>query len=68
MPNENEQINKVVDIVLYYKTYLEQTLLIVLSLSKQDLRLGFTLIKQYNPKVNWQKEEIFINKISCMLF
>ena len=68
MPNENGQINKVVGIVLYYKTYLEQTLLIVLSLSKQDLRLGFTLIKQYNPKVNWQKEEIVINKISCMLF
>ena len=69
MPNKNGQINKVVDIVLYYKTYLEQILLIVLSLSKQDLRLGFILIKQYNPKVDWQKEEIVITRclVCCSL-
>jgi len=39
--NEIGQISKMVNIVLQYKTHVEKTLLVVQSLSKQDLILEF---------------------------
>ena len=52
IPNKAEQISEVVDMVFQYKTYLEQTLLTVLSLDKQDLILEFTWLKIHNPEVD----------------
>jgi len=40
-PNEAEQISKVVDIVLYYKTHSKRMLLAVSGLGKQSLILGY---------------------------
>jgi len=40
-PNEAEQISKVVDIVLHYKTHSERMLLAVSGLGKQSLILGY---------------------------
>lgn len=39
--NKAGQISEVVNVVLQYKIYLEQMLLAVSSLGKQDLILGF---------------------------
>jgi len=39
--NKNGQILEVVDVILYYQLYLEYILLMVFSLGKQDLILGF---------------------------
>ena len=50
--NEAGQILEVVDMVLYYWTYLEWTLLAISSLGKQNLILGCTWLKDYNPEVN----------------
>ena len=58
--NEAGQISEVVDMVLQYKTYLEWMLLVFFSLGKQDLILGFSWLKNHNPEVNWEKEEIEI--------
>jgi len=41
-PNEIGQISEVIDIILWYKMYVEYTFFVVSSLSKQDLILGFT--------------------------
>jgi len=35
-------------------------LLVVSSLDKQDLILGFFWLKDYNPEVNWKKEKVEI--------
>jgi len=41
-PNKTGQILEVVDVILYYKMHLEQVLLTVSSLDKQDLIFSFT--------------------------
>jgi len=39
--NEAGQISEAMDIMLYYKIHLEQTLFVVSSIKKQDLILEF---------------------------
>lgn len=56
--NKVKQILEVVDIIFYYKTYLEQILLIVFSLGKQNFILRFSQLKAYNSKVDLQKKYI----------
>jgi len=60
-PNEVGQISEVVDVVLCYKTHSERTLLAVSSLGKQNMILGYTWLKDHNPEVNWQTEEVQMN-------
>ena len=57
-PNEAGQISEVMDIVLHYKTHSERMLLAVSRLGKQSLILGYDWLKDYNPKVDWEKEEV----------
>ena len=51
-PNKAGQISKVVNVVLYYKTYSERTLLTVSGLGKQSIILSYTWLKDHNPEVN----------------
>jgi len=60
-PNEAGQISEVVDMVLRYKTHSERTLLAVSSLERQNMILGYTWLKDHNPKVNWQIGEVQMN-------
>ena len=57
-PNKAGQISKVVNVLLYYKTHSKRMLLAVSSLRKQSLILGYNWLKDYNPKVDWEKEEV----------
>jgi len=57
-PNEAGQISKVVDILLLYKTHSERMLLAVSELGKQSLILGYNWLKDYNPKIDWEKGEV----------
>ena len=50
--NKAGQISEAVNVVLQYKTYLEQMLLAVSSLGKQDLILEFLWLKDHNLEVN----------------
>jgi len=50
--NKVEQILEVVDIILHYKMHSEWMLLAVSSLGKQKLILGYTWLKNHNPKVD----------------
>jgi len=56
--NEAGQISKVVDVVLWYKTHSERMLLAVSGLGKQSLILGYDWLKDHNPKIDWEKEEV----------
>jgi len=57
-PNETEQISKVVDVILRYKTHSERILLAVDGLGKQSLILGYNWLKDHNPKIDWEKGEV----------
>ena len=61
-PNKAEQISKVVDVVLCYKTHSERMLLAVSGLGKQSLILGYDWFKDHNPKIDWKKGEV---KMTC---
>jgi len=57
-PNEAGQISEVVDVVLCYKTHSERMLLAVSGLGKQNLILDYDWLKDHNPKIDWEKEEV----------
>jgi len=57
-PNEAGQISKVIEVVLCYKTYSERMLLAVSGLGKQSLILGYDWLKDYNPRIDWEKEKV----------
>jgi len=57
-PNKAEQISKVIDVVLHYKTHSKRMLLAVSGLGKQSLILGYDWLKDYNPKIDWEKGEV----------
>jgi len=57
-PNEAGQISEVVDVVLRYKTHSERMLLAVSRLGKQNLILGYDWLKDYNPKIDWEKGKV----------
>jgi len=61
-PNEAGQIFEVVNVVLYYKTHSERTLLAVSSLGRQSMILGYTWLKNHNLEVNWQTGEVQMNQ------
>jgi len=63
-PNEAGQISKVVDIVFHYKTHFKRMLLAVSRLGKQNLILGYDWLKDHNPKIDWEKEEVKITRCS----
>ena len=60
-PNEAGQISEVVDVVLHYKTHSERMLFAVSSLRRQNMILSYTWLKDHNPEVNWQTEEVQMN-------
>jgi len=57
-PNKAGQIFEVVDVVLCYKTHSKRMLLAVSGLGKQSLILGYNWLKDHNPKIDWEKEEV----------
>jgi len=64
-PNEAEQISEVVNVVLWYKTHSERMLLAVSGLGKQNLILSYDWLKDHNPKIDWEKEEVEMTR--CLL-
>jgi len=57
-PNEAEQISKVMNIVLCYKTHSERMLLAISGLGKQSLILGYDWLKDHNPRIDWEKGKV----------
>jgi len=64
--NKTRQISKVVDVVFCYKTHSKRILLAVSGLGKQNLILGYDWLKDHNPKIDWEKEEVKITH--CPLY
>ena len=63
-PNKAGQISEVIDVLLCYKTHSKRILLAVSRLGKQSLILGYNWLKDHNPIIDWEKEEV---EMTCCL-
>ena len=57
-PNEAGEVWEVVDLILHYEDHTEWALFAVTSLSKQDVILGYTWLKEHNPEVDWSTGQV----------
>ena len=60
--NESGSILEVVDVVINYKGHGERTLLAVTGLGNKDVILGYTWLREHNPEINWQTQEIKLSR------
>jgi hypothetical protein len=60
--NEAGAITEIVDVILRYKGHAERTQFAVTSLGKQSMILGFTWLREHNPKINWQTKEVRMSR------
>ena len=61
-PNRAGQVVEVVDLILQYQQHAERTLFAVMSLGKRDVILGYPWLRQHNPEVNWQTQEVKLSR------
>ena len=52
----------VVDMVIDYKGHGEHNLLVVTSLGSSAVILGYTWLREHNPEINWQTQEIKLSR------
>ena len=57
-PNEQGAIRDVIDVVLCVKDHSERAVFAITGLGKQDVILGLTWLKQHNPDIDWNTNEI----------
>ena len=57
-PNENGPIREVADLVLRYKGHTERIVFAVTQLGKEDMILGLPWLKEHNPEIDWNTEEV----------
>ena len=60
--NEAGQITEVVDLIVKYDRHAERMLLAVTGLGRKTLILGYTWLRQHNPEVNWQTQEVKLSR------
>ena len=53
---------EVVDLILQYQQHAKQTLFAVTSLGKRDVILGYPWLRQHNPEINWQTQEVKLSR------
>jgi len=53
-PNESGSITEIVDMILWFNGHSERTTFTVTNLGRQDIILGFTLLEEHNPEIDWQ--------------
>ena len=60
--NENGAITEVANLILRYKGHTERANFAVTSLGRQNVILGFTWLEEHNPDINWQTQEVVMNR------
>jgi hypothetical protein len=61
-PNEGSAIRKIADVILRYNGHVERTQFAITQLGKQSMILGFTWLREHNPKINWQTKEVCMSR------
>jgi hypothetical protein len=62
--NDASTITDIANVILHYQNHLECTQLAVTCLGKQSLILGYNLLQNHTPEINWQTKDV---KMSCCL-
>src|SRR3984957_17007043 len=60
--NEAGSISEVVDLILHYKDHAERAVFAVTSLGKQDMILGYSWLREHNPEVDWNTQEVKMSR------
>src|SRR5579859_3461024 len=60
--NEAGPITEVLNLILRYQGHSERATFAVTSIGDQDLILGLPWLRQHNPEVNWQTEEVKMSR------
>ena len=60
--NEAGAITAVVDVILQYRDHSERTPLAVTNLGHQNVILGYSWLREHNPEVNWQTQEVKLSR------
>ena len=60
--NEAGSIRHIVELVLSYKDHTECAQFAVTNLGNQDLILGLSWLREHNPEVDWQTEEVKMSR------
>ena len=60
--NEAGSIRHIVELVLSYKDHTERAQFAVTNLGNQDLILGLSWLREHNPEVDWQTEEVKMSR------
>jgi hypothetical protein len=60
--NEAGAIREVVDLILRFRNHSERALFAVTSLGKQKMLLGYPWLRDHNPEVNWQTQEVIMTR------
>lgn len=63
--NEAGSITSVVDAVLRYKDHTEQAIFCVTRLGNQDMILGYPWLRDHNPQINWETQEVTMDRCVC---
>jgi hypothetical protein len=61
-PNEGGAICKVVDVILRFRGHSERAIFAVTNLGKHKMILGYPWLRNHNPEVNWQTQEVTLSR------
>ena len=61
-PNEGGAIHNVVDVILRFRGHSEHAVFAVTNLGKHKIILGYPWLREHNPKVNWQTQEVTLSQ------
>jgi hypothetical protein len=60
--NDAGAITDIADVILRYENHSERTQLAVTCLGKQSLILGYNWLRNHNPEINWQTEDVKMSR------
>jgi hypothetical protein len=61
-PNEASSVSEVWEAVLQFRDHSEWATFAVTGLGKQDIILGLTWLREHNPEVDWQSNEVKMSR------
>ena len=60
--NEAGSIHSVVNLILDFQSHLEHVVFAVMNLGKHKMILGYPWLRDHNPKVDWQTQQVTLNQ------
>jgi Retroviral aspartyl protease len=61
-PNEGGAIREVIDVILQFRDHSEHAIFAVTNLGKHKMIMGYPWLRNHNPEVNWQTQEVTLSR------